>query len=93
MAKLINESLHNYDPSGAQAPWQFYGNEVPDGDAQPWKHAPVMSTYTCILTGYRAIYVKVANDWADSDWSILVHATGDFTISGTLTAGDLVVAI
>lgn len=91
---IKNEHL-KYDPSGAVAPWDEYGPDVPWA-GYPMKNAPLMSRYTCITSGSQALYIKVADTGAAADWVVMARAggtvSGDLTITGTITAGDVVIS-
>jgi hypothetical protein len=84
-------NISSYDPGGTRAPWDWYGDTTPTGASHPWRFAPIMSRYTCVLSGSEALYVKTANAGADADWIKVIIAQGNFTTTGTLTVGDLVV--
>lgn len=94
--KIWNSEESRYDDGGHAAPWKFYGNRTPDGDDKPFIDAPIMSEYTCVLSGSEALYVKVAAAHADADWQALARAggtiSGNLTVTGTVTAGDVVVS-
>lgn len=88
--KILNESISAFDAGGNRSPWFFYGEVVPSGSFFP--AAPLMSLYFCVLSGSEALYARVGKAGVTADWSKLVHATGDFAISGTLTAGDVIIS-
>jgi hypothetical protein len=52
----------------------WYGLTARDGDASPWKEAPIGSIYIANVSGTLTIWVKDAANVADADW-------GSFTIS------------
>lgn len=91
----IRNQILQFDPGGNLAPWDEYGPAAPT-EGYPFKAAPLMSRYTCVTSGYQALYVKVADNDAAADWKMLAAASqtlsGDLTITGTLTAGDVVIA-
>ena len=93
--RIKNEILKT-DPGGNLAPWDEYGTDVPWA-GYPMKNAPLMSRYTRVLAGSEALYVKVADTGASTDWVQIAIAgktmTGDLNVSGTLTAGDVVIAV
>lgn len=97
--QLHNQPQSNFDPPGALAPWLWYGDVAVDGAARPFCNAPQGSLYwykpnatSCTL------YYRNAMNNATADWVSLIPAnssgtaviTGDLTVSGTLTAGDVV---
>lgn len=47
-------------------PLQLHGSGTPPGDAEPWKSAPLGSTYVDITNG--EFYQKIAEADADADW-------------------------
>ena len=79
---------------------------TPDGDAAPWKDAPVGSIHMYEGTGGGALYVKVKDDNLDNDWAIASGfvaqrdvladftdggaAVGTLTLDGTIPAGATV---
>jgi hypothetical protein len=81
-----------FDPSGSQAPWDWYGPGAPSTE-RVFVDAPQMSRYTDVTN--KVLYVKVAQTGAAADWKALaaggVTVAGDLTITGTLTAGDVVI--
>lgn len=98
--RIINDSdqsiLSRGDAVGA--PWLWYDTLALDGTVSPWKDVPLGSMYWRISAGSVAVYFKSANTGATSDWA-QVFATGQ-TITGnlnlnggTLTAGDVVIAV
>ena len=93
--RIINEKLR-FDPSGAVAPWDEYGLETVPWAGYPMKAAPLMSRYTCVLAGSEALYVKVADTGAATDWVVVARSggtvSGDLIITGTVTAGDVVIS-
>lgn len=92
--RIRNQQL-NFDPGGNLAPWDEYGDAAP-WSGYPLNMAPLMSRYTCVTSGSEALYVKVANTGASTDWAIIARAggtvSGDVAITGTLTAGDVVIS-
>lgn len=46
----------------------WYGKVARDGDASPWKDAPIGSIYIANVSGTLTIWVKDANAGADADW-------------------------
>jgi hypothetical protein len=93
--RIRNEHIM-FDPSATRGPWDEYGLEVPWAGF-PLKNAPLMSRYTCITSGSQALYIKVADTGAATDWVVLARAggtvSGDLTITGTITAGDVVIQV
>jgi hypothetical protein len=92
--RILNQILP-FDPGGNLAPWDEYGPGAPTA-GYPFKAAPLMSRYTCITSGAEALYVKTAETGAATDWVKIAQAggtvTGDITFTGTVTAGDVVIA-
>jgi hypothetical protein len=88
--------LHNthLGDLGVRTPWDEVGVLVPSTFFL--SDAPIMSRYTCMLAGSQAFYVKVANTGAATDWVVVARAggtvSGDLIVTGTLTAGDIVIA-
>lgn len=89
--RVTNGSESNFDPGGNLAPLAFYGDCAPDTSAR-FLDAPLMSLYWDVHNS--VIYVKTANNRAAADWAQLAAAgstvAGDLTITGKLTAGDVV---
>ena len=99
MTRITNADIPgvpNYDENAAARPWVWHGSTAPDGDAAPWKDATLGSLYVCITAGSVYLYAKYAHAEADADWGMLARTggtiTGDMTITGTLTAGDVSIA-
>jgi hypothetical protein len=76
-----------------RAPCDEAGDEVPGTNFL--RELPLLSSYRCIKTGSEAWYMKVANTGAATDWKMLLRidasVTGDLTLTGTLTAGDVII--
>jgi len=89
--RVTNGSESNFDPGGNLAPVMFYGDAAPD-TGERFLEAPLMSLYWDVHNS--VLYVKTANNRAAADWAQLAAAgstvTGNLTITGTLTAGDVV---
>lgn len=92
--RIKNEHL-NFDRGGSLAPWDEYGDVAP-WSGYPLNMAPLMSRYTRVTSGSEALYLKVANTGASTDWVLIARAggtiTGDLIITGTVTAGDVVIS-
>lgn len=89
--KIVNGEQSPFDSSGALAPWLFYGQGAPSTD-QAFMQAPLDSLYWDVT--HHIIYVRTAQNMAAADWAQMAALgstlTGSLTISGTLTAGDVV---
>lgn len=89
--RVRNDSESNFDPGGNQAPLMFYGDSAPDTGLR-FVDAPLMSLYWDVANS--VLYIKTANNRAAADWAQMAAAgstiTGDLTLTGTLTAGDVV---
>ena len=97
--RLTNEYgvQSNFDPGGVVAPWLWYGDQAVDGTAIPWKNAPLASIYFYVTATAATVYYRNALNNATADWKVLYTAsggtiTGDLTVTGTLTAGDVIVS-
>mgnify|MGYP001116331093 CR=1 FL=1 len=87
----------NFDPGNIQAPWLWYSDQTLDGTAAPWKNAPRGSLFWLIGASTCTCYYRNAMNNATADWVTLYTAsggtiTGDLTVTGTLTAGDVIVS-
>jgi hypothetical protein len=96
--RLLNSDVgmsFNYDPDGVKAPQFFYADAALDGTTGPWKQAPMGSMYMRITASNVTMYVKIAAAGATADWRQILGAgdtvTGGLTLTGTLTAGDVVI--
>lgn len=96
--KIRNEDQSPFDLGGAKAPYLWYGEGVPT-NTERFLKAPLMSQYWNVTSGSEAIYVKTGATGATTDWVKIMYAgasittlnlTGDLTVSGTLTAGDVI---
>lgn len=84
----------------------WFGDNLPDGDAYPWKDAAVGSMYTYRGTGITICYTKVSDSDDDADWvgegciydlDILYtdftdneDATGEYSLAVDIPAGAYV---
>jgi len=89
---LPGYELGNY----ADEPWFWHGSSAIDGDVTPFKDAPLDSLYLYRVAGSVTVYVKIAHAEADADWVQIARGggtiTGDLTVTGTVTAGDVSIA-
>jgi hypothetical protein len=79
---------------GPRAPWFWFDNLTLDGAATPWADCAPGSIYILTTGSAATVYVKKVNNQATADWVALISGTsaGDVTVTGTLTAGDVVIA-
>jgi len=87
--------LKSFNIDYANEPWFCPGVEALDGTIVPWTAAPLGSLYMLIAAGSVTWYLKTADNDATADWVQVLHAGGgqtvaDLTVTGTLTAGDIV---
>jgi len=96
--KIRNDEQSPFDSGGAKAPWLWYGEGAPTA-ADRFLAAPILSQYWNVTSGAEAVYVKTGTAGATTDWVKFMYAgasittlnlTGDLTVSGTLTAGDVI---
>jgi hypothetical protein len=96
--RIRNDEQSRFDPSGTQGPMMFYGTIDPVASGT-FLDAPLMSLYWNITSGSQAMFIKTANNKAAADWVKMFFSgatisslslTGDLTVSGTVTAGDVV---
>lgn len=82
---------YDRDADGSSRPKLWYASQALDGTLSPWKDVPVCSIF--FDTTNKRLYMKTASTNQTTDWTqvTLGTFTGDLTISGTLTCGDLVV--
>ncbi len=88
-------SIKTFNQVYANEPWFWYGSETLDGTSAPWMDAPLGSLYMLIAAGSVTWYVKRVDNNATADWVQVLHTGGsqtmaDLTVTGTLTAGDIV---
>lgn len=87
---ISNHKQFPEDPILGESPDIFFGVDVPDGDASPWKDKPVGSVYFYRddTNGIVREYTKRKADDTDNDWVIGLHvitetiALADFTDGG-----------
>ena len=98
--RITNDSdqsiLSRDDARGA--PWLWYDVRTLDGTVAPWKDVPLGSMYWQVNAGSVAVFFKAAFTNATADWSQVFAAgqtiTGNLNLNGgTLTAGDVVIAV
>ena len=84
---------YDADPTGASSPYLWHGTDALDGTRTPFSTAPLASVYIRLVAGSVAWYQKTADNDATADWVQVAGygaVSGDLTIPGTLTAGDIV---
>lgn len=88
--RISNFREYASEPLDGDQPEILKGTAAPDGDASPWKDAPISSTYyRKVGANHTQVWLKGKNDVADSDWVVLegrVHillTKSLFTDSGT----------
>ena len=67
--QITNADTAQHDPILGKNPAIFWDTIAPDGDALPFVDAPLGSIYVRSDSGNVAVYVKVADNGADADWS------------------------
>ena len=87
--------IRQYDQDNARqnSPALWYGTEALDGTRLPYSGVPLGSVYILRTGGSVAWYQKIADTDATADWVKVAGSgavSGDLTITGTLTAGDVV---
>ncbi|MFA6046257.1 MAG: hypothetical protein WC718_14835 [Phycisphaerales bacterium] len=93
--RVVNVSgeASNFDPGGVFAPRLFYGPVAP-GTEHIFVDAPLLSLYWDVVAG--VLYAKTVHTPAAADWKAIVTTgggqtiAGALTVTGTLTAADLV---
>lgn len=63
------------DPVLGKQPHIFARAEAVDGDASPWKEAPVGSIFVSTVAGSLNVYLKRVNNQADADWYAVTIAS------------------
>lgn len=85
--------FHQNGAAGAH-PGQFWGVDVPDGDAVPWVLAPVgtLYAYKPDETTAPTLYMKRAANDADADWLVLGGSSNSAVVWGQGTGAAPVVS-
>lgn len=94
--RITNDNIpgvmaYDLDPNGVNTPYFWYGNDAIVGTRAPFSTAPIGSIYVRIAAGSVSMWAKATDNDATADWKeMCATLNGSLTISGTLTAGDIV---
>jgi len=78
------QPAYDLDPTGASAPFMWYGGKTLDGTISPWKDMPVGSIYIYQYPGIGSVwYMRQAVADATASWGIVLHTNIGLSQYGT----------